>query len=92
MNIPNHSYKTLKFFGGNVTSLSAPQQFKGWLCSGVKDKAGKLVYEGDVVKVNGSDIKNVTFVDGVFRVGESTINHLSDGELEVIGHIAEAKL
>lgn len=53
------------------------------------DKNGKEVYEGDLVKVNGSEAGFVSFHDGAFFAGGWLLKNYTDGEIEVIGHITE---
>lgn len=88
MNIPNHFYKPLKQFG-NTTAIGAPVKFIGWLDTGVVDKHGQHVFEGDIVKVNGSEAGVIKLCDGAFSAGGWLLKNYTDGEIEVIGHIAE---
>lgn len=89
MNIPNHFYKPLKQFG-NTVRLGAPVKFNGWLDTGVVDKDGREVFEGDIVTVNGwLDTGVVTFHDGAFWAGGMLIKNFTACELEVVGHITE---
>lgn len=85
INPPKHSYVFV-----NRSQLSNPQKFFGWLDSRVRDKNQRPVYEGSIVRVNDSDeTGEVKFIDGAFTVNGQFIFDLSNGELEVIGHIAE---
>ena len=88
MNIPNHLYKPLKQFGNKI-SLGAPVKFNGWLDTGVVDKNGQHIFEGDLVKVNGSDAGFVSFHDGAFFAGGWLLKNYTDGEIEIVGHISE---
>ena len=88
MNIPVHSYKTLKKFG-NITRVSAPVKFNGWLGSDIYDKNGREVFEGDIVNINGTPAGAVYFREGAFRAGGMLLKDYNDGEIEIVGHISE---
>ena len=71
-----------------------PFQVYGWLGSGVKDRNGVEIFEGDLVNCGSIDgVMTVVFNRGVFCLE----NHIETYELpdckadtfEVIGHIAE---
>lgn len=69
------------------------QQFDCELGSGIRDKNGVEIFEGDKVKVGNHGVRVVHFLEGVFTLGD--VLYVAQAELEnnleVVGHIAEDK-
>ena len=87
-NVPQHKYKVLKL-NGDVIHLSRPRRFDGWLGSGLVDKNGKEVFEGDRVRIMDCHTTTVEFVDGTFKAGNMPLEDITALNIEVVGHVTE---
>ena len=66
-------------------------EFYGWLGSGITDKYGREIFEGDRVKVGDDETFTVNFSDAAFWLGDNYffLYHFEPSELEVVGHVTE---
>ena len=87
--------KFVKYAGNEKPSYSYLTDADGWLGSGVKDKNGKEIFEGDIVILDNQR-GVVRFANAQFyidRDGDDTVpftlNCLCSPFLEVVGHVAE---
>ena len=87
--------KFVKYAGNEKPSYGYLDDAHGWLGSGIFDRNGVEIYEGDIV-ILGNQRGVVRFANAQFyidRDGDDTVpftlNCLCSPFLEVVGHIAE---
>ena len=63
----------------------------GWLATDILDADGRDIYEGDIVQLVGDDEHQapVTWHDACFWIDEMPLGSFADGDLKIVGHIAE---
>ncbi len=66
------------------------EQVTGELGSGITDRNGKEIFEGDIVKIHDAEGRT-TFEDGSFFINDRPIWRLKSSDLEVIGHVEDTK-
>ena len=100
MKVPIHRWKERVTYGEGFNGKSAHWTFDGkpcWLGSGVKDKHGREIFEGDIIRHGFTDREDtavVTFQNGAFYFafyfGDKTYPEVSPkfaSSFEVIGHV-----
>lgn len=75
-------------YGLPVTKI---ETVNGELGSGVVDKNGKEIFEGDLVKAENDDVgfykSDIHFEAGRFHFGIFSLTDFNPNDLEVIGHV-----
>lgn len=77
--------------GGKYCNGEHPEDFTIEQCTGLTDRNGKLIYEGDVVKINNDYTGEVRFKNGCFvwdwGFNDPPIYGFEKDEMEIIGNI-----
>lgn len=87
MKEPVHKLKWIRYYDNNQPCWEYDRA-ECWLGSGIADKHGCEIYEGDIVKLKDGKTYPVIFVEGMFTLDNTPLK-LFAGEVEIVGHVTD---